>query len=195
MKKTGILSLVLMAVIVFAGASSYAAPSINEGGIPDVTKVGEMEVQKEKVRERMTVLIETFAPDLLPAYQGAWGEHDALHVQLEALKVERKIEIQTEVAAVRAKVTSGELTFAEAKAELLALRETHKAEHDAVRAEIDALKATYGQDQEVVKAAKDALKAAVEANDAPEVARLLNELLVMLQKHIAFDGMKLDVLN
>lgn len=196
MKKRWIFSLVLIAVLAFAGmSSSFAAPAIGGSSEAEVTRIGDVEALKEKHRTRMTLVIETYAPEMLASYQTAWDAHDAVHVQLEAIRQERKAEIQAEVAAIRAKVDSGELTLEEAKAELLALREANKAEHEAIRAEIEALKATYGQDPEVVKAAKEALKVAVKAKDEAEIVRLLGDLLAMLEKHITFDNMKLDVLN
>lgn len=196
MKKTWILSMVLLAIMTFAGmSSSFAAPAISENGVAEVTRIGDVEALVEKHRTRMTLIIETYAPEMLDSYQTAWDAHDAIHVQLEAIKQERKVEIQAEVAAIRAKVKSGELTLEEAKAELLALREANKAEHDAIRAEIEALKSIYGQDPEVVKSTKEALKVAVKAKDEAEIVHLLSDLLVMLEKHIAFDHMKLDVLN
>lgn len=196
MKKTWILSMGLLAIMAFAGmSSSYAAPAISENGVAEVTRIGDVEALKEKHRTRMTFIIETYAPEMLTSYQTAWDAHDAIHVQLEAIRQERKVEIQAEVAAIRAKVESGELTLEDAKAELLALREANKAEHDAKRAENEALKATYGQDPEVVKATKEALNVSVKAKDEAEIVRLLGELLAMLEKHVAFDNMKLDVLN
>lgn len=196
MKKRWIFSLVLIAVLAFAGmSSSFAAPAIGGSSEAEVTRIGDVEALKEKHRTRMTLVIETYAPEMLASYQTAWDAHDAVHVQLEAIRQERKAEIQAEVAAIRAKVESGELTLEEAKAELLTLREANKAEHEAIRAEIEALKATYGQDPEVVKAAKEALKVAVKAKDEAEIVRLLGDLLAMLEKHITFDNMKLDVLN
>jgi len=206
MKKRWIFSLVLIAVLAFAGmSSSFAAPAIGGSSEAEVTRIGDVEALKEKHRTRMTLVIETYAPEMLASYQTAWDAHDAVHVQLEAIKQERKAEIQAEVAVIRAKVESGELTLEEAKAELLTLeeakaelltlREANKAEHEAIRAEIEALKATYGQDPEVVKVAKEALKVAVKAKDEAEIVRLLGDLLAMLEKHITFDNMKLDVLN
>lgn len=196
MKKRWIFSLVLIAVLAFAGmSSSFAAPAVGGSSEAEVTRIGDVEALKEKHRTRMTLVIETYAPEMLASYQTAWDAHDAVHVQLEAIRQERKAEIQAEVAAIRAKVESGELTLEEAKAELLTLREANKAEHEAIRAEIEALKATYGQDPEVVKAAKEALKVAVKAKDEAEIVRLLGDLLAMLEKHITFDNMKLDVLN
>ena len=196
MKKRWIFSLVLIAVLAFAGmSSSFAAPAIGGSGESEVTRIGDVEALKEKHRTRMTLVIETYAPEMLASYQTAWDAHDAVHVQLETIRQERKAEIQAEVAAIRAKVESGELTLEEAKAELLTLREANKAEHEAIRAEIEALKATHGQDPEVVKAAKEALKVAVKAKDEAEIVRLLGDLLAMLEKHITFDNMKLDVLN
>lgn len=196
MKKRWIFSLVLIAVLAFAGmSSSFAAPAIGGSSEAEVTRIGDVEALKEKHRTRMTLVIETYAPEMLASYQTAWDAHDAVHVQLEAIRQERKAEIQAEVAAIRAKVESGELTLEEAKAELLTLREANKAEHEAIRAEIEALKATYGQDPEIVKAAKEALKVAVKAKDEAEIVRLLGDLLAMLEKHITFDNMKLDVLN
>ena len=196
MKKRWIFSLVLIAVLAFAGmSSSFAAPAIGGSSEAEVTRIGDVEALKEKHRTRMTLVIETYAPEMLASYQTAWDAHDAVHVQLEAIRQERKAEIQAEVAAIRAKVESGELTLEEAKAELLTLREANKAEHEAIRAEIEALKATYGQDPEVVKATKEALKVAVKAKDEAEIVRLLGDLLAMLEKHITFDNMKLDVLN
>lgn len=196
MKKRWIFSLVLIAVLAFAGmSSSFAAPAIGGSSEAEVTRIGDVEALKEKHRTRMTLVIETYAPEMLASYQTAWDAHDAVHVQLEAIRQERKAEIQAEVAAIRAKVESGELTLEEAKAELLTLREANKAEHEAIRAEIEALKATYGQDPEVVKSAKEALKVAVKAKDEAEIVRLLGDLLAMLEKHITFDNMKLDVLN
>lgn len=196
MKKRWIFSLVLIAVLAFAGmSSSFAAPAIGGSGEAEVTRIGDVEALKEKHRTRMTLVIETYAPEMLASYQTAWDAHDAVHVQLEAIRQDRKAEVQAEVAAIRAKVESGELTLEEAKAELLALREANKAEHEAIRAEIEALKATHGQDPEVVKAAKEALKVAVKAKDEAEIVRLLGDLLAMLEKHITFDNMKLDVLN
>jgi len=196
MKKRWIFSLVLIAVLAFAGmSSSFAAPAIGGSGEAEVTRIGDVEALKEKHRTRMTLVIETYAPEMLASYQTAWDAHDAIHVQLEAIRQERKAEVQAEVAAIRAKVESGELTLEEAKAELLTLREANKAEHEAIRAEIEALKATHGQDPEVVKAAKEALKVAVKAKDEAEIVRLLGDLLAMLEKHITFDNMKLDVLN
>lgn len=196
MKKRWIFSLVLIAVLAFAGmSSSFAAPAIGGSSEAEVTRIGDVEALKEKHRTRMTLVIETYSPEMLASYQTAWDAHDAVHVQLEAIRQERKAEVQAEVAAIRAKVESGELTLEEAKAELLTLREANKAEHEAIRAEIEALKATYGQDPEVVKAAKEALKVAVKAKDEAEIVRLLGDLLAMLEKHITFDNMKLDVLN
>lgn len=196
MKKRWIFSMVLIAVLAFAGmSSSFAAPAISGSGEAEVTRIGDVEALKEKHRTRMTLIIETYAPEMLVSYQTAWDTHDAVHVQLEAIRLERKAEVQAEVAAIRAKVESGELTLEQAKAELLALREANKAEHDAKRAEIEALKTTYGQDPDVVKAAKEALKVAVTAKDEAEIVRLLGDLLTMLEKHIIFDNMKLDVLN
>lgn len=196
MKKRWIFSLVLIAVLAFAGmSSSFAAPAIGGSGEAEVTRIGDVEALKEKHRTRMTLVIETYAPEMLASYQTAWDAHDAVHVQLEAIRQERKSEVQAEVAAIRAKVESGELTLEEAKAELLTLREANKAEHEAIRAEIEALKATDGQDPEVVKATKEALKVAVKAKDEAEIVRLLGDLLAMLEKHITFDNMKLDVLN
>ncbi len=196
MKKRWIFSLVLIAVLAFAGmSSSFAAPAIGGSGEVEVTRIGDVEALKEKHRTRMTLVIENYAPEMLASYQTAWDAHDAVHVQLEAIRQERKVEVQAEVTAIRAKVESGELTLEEAKAELLALREANKAEHEAIRAEIEALKSTYGQDPEVVKATNEALKVAVKAKDEAEIVRLLGDLLAMLEKHITFDNMKLDVLN
>ena len=97
--------------------------------------------------------------------------------------------------AIKAKVTAKEITLAEARELLKVHHATNKSNRDAIHSEIEALKAIYGQDPEVVKATLDTLKSAIENEDTDTIVVSLQTLLVMLEKHIQFDQMKLELLE
>ncbi|MCD4712452.1 MAG: hypothetical protein K8R73_04145 [Clostridiales bacterium] len=150
---------------------------------------------KEIWRTNITEVINTYVPELLADYTSAWAEHDAIHIELQTIRTAAQENNRLEIEAIIAKATAKEITFAETRELLKAHHESNKADRETIRAEIEALKAVYGHDPEVVKSTVDTLKAAIETEETDTIITSLYTLLEMLEQHIQFDQMKLELLD
>lgn len=199
MKKSIVLTLIV-SLIAFSSlnALTFADTSIanaRDFKVQERTNRLEKGERQEIWRSNLTEVINTYAPELLADYTALWADHDAIHVALENIRTTTQANNKLEMDAIKAKVTAKEITLAEARELLKVHHATNKSNRDAIHSEIEALKAIYGQDPEVVKATLDTLKSAIENEDTDTIVVSLQTLLVMLEKHIQFDQMKLELLE
>lgn len=159
-------------------------------------KIADALGKKDAYREKMTVLIGDFAPELQGEFDALWDTHDSLHTGLVAERTRILEEKQTETKAlfdeVKAAVAAGDMTREEAKLELTGHREALQADKAATQAELDEIKATYDVPEGTIRVINDAIKAAVESGDVAAVKAGLTDLLNSLAKHLTFDQAKLD---
>ena len=161
-------------------------------------RAGEASEKKEVSRERLTNLINQYAPDLLVDFQNFWTAHDHIHQQLMAER-ERIMEAKKEESItfnemIKAKVSSGEMTREEAKVEIEAFRAVEKTERESVKAEFDTLKETLDVPKEVIEKLHESLKAAAEAGDSEAVTETLEEMISYHPQHLVFDQAKLELM-
>ena len=168
---------------------------LEKGLRPEQGQKPENGERQEIWRNNLTEVINTYAPEVLADFTSAWAEHDAIHVELQSIRIAAQANNQLEIDAIKAKVVAKEITFAEAKELLKAHHESNRSNRDAIQAEIEALKAANGQDPEVVKETLSTLKMAIESEDADSIFASLNTLLEILEKHINFDQMKLELVQ
>jgi len=151
---------------------------------------------KEAYRERITLVVQKFAPDLLSDITSSWAEHDSVHEELENLKADaleaKKEETKLVLKGLKADIDAGTITRDEAKEMLQEMRAANQARREEVRADIDELKVLYDVDPEDVKLIHKSLSDAVIAQDAEAVYEALELLIDSLQKHILFDQMKIE---
>lgn len=191
MKK--ILLLTLIGMMAFAGFTFADDTDTTERERP-------VQEQREKgdYEERILETVTTYAPELLDQYLYIQEQHEAIHVDLEALKEVHKAEKEAMradfKAEMKALIESGELTREEAKV----LFEEAKAEFilnkEALRAEIEALKASYGLSKDNFKALNESLKSLVELEDSAAINAHLYEMIAYYEAHVTFDVAKYNLL-
>lgn len=204
--KKGIVLTLIVSLIAFSSinALTFADTSIaNTRDLRIQERINRLE-QSERLekgerqeiwRTNLTEVITTYAPELLADYTASWADHDAIHADLQNIRTTAQANNQLELDAIKAKVTAKEITLAQARELLKAHYESNKSNREAIFAEIETLKAVYGQDPEVVKATLDTLKSAIDNQETDTIVNSLYTLLEMLEKHIQFDQMKLDLVN
>lgn len=156
------------------------------------------ERQKENRQERLTETIRTYAPELLSAYTVLWDQHNAIHVDLEALKenfkADKAAEREAFKAEMKALIEAEEITREEVKVIVEGIKAENQENKALLRAEIEALKDSYGLSKDNHKALFEALKALVEVEDAAGINNQLVLILDYLDNHVAFDIAKYAVL-
>ena len=162
-------------------------------------KKGQLGEKKEGYREKMSLVIQASAPDLLDTFQEFWTLHDAVHVQLVTehgrLASAQKDESVAFYETIKAQVTSGAITREAAKVQLQAYRAQVKTERETVKAALDALKVDMAIPEGVVKGLHNALKAAVIADDEDAIPSILEDMIALQPQHLAFDQAKLALLT
>lgn len=189
------LLLTVVGLMAFSGFSFADDTEVNPRG----ERVVQEERDKIEYKEKMTDVLENFAPELLEAYNGLWADHEAIHVQLTVLKentiAEKKIEKDTFKEEMKALIQAEEMTREDAKVIFEEIKATNLANREALKIEIETLKASYGLSKDNFKALNQTLRTLVEEGNAVAINGHLNTMLDYLSNHVAFDFAKYDFLN
>ena len=193
MKKFIILTLV--GLMTFTGFS-FADDTVEKTRVERPTQ--SQEERMATYRDKMTQIVETYSPELLDDFSLLWDQHDAIHLNLTALKdvhlaskqAERD-EFKTEMKVL---IQNKEVTREEVKLNFEEMKSNSLANREEIKGELESLKASYGISKDNFKALNDALKSMIAAEDSPAVQNQLNTILMYVENHLAFDLAKYDFL-
>lgn len=171
------------------------------------TKWDQVQEKRISANENFLKLVTQYTPDLVDDFETAFDEHNTIHTELLATRqaiytafaTETTAQLQALKAELDAKLASGEITLADARASQKALMTERK---DAMKTLMDSYQAAIADEkaqQEIriqeVNALRIELKAAIEVGDTETITSTIESLYTYLQEHIAFDAYKLSTLK
>lgn len=163
---------------------------------------------KKARQERVLALFDQYAPELASEEAALMAEHNAVHVELEAvhsslkdIREGNREEVKAYMAPIREEirqqVKAGEMTPEEAKEAIqeALLAQFGSDDVKALREELQTVRDAIKAQAEVRKGILETLKTAVKAQDEAGANAALTDLYHLHAEHVALDQEKLGILQ